>query len=187
MRCILLFCLIHKALCTSLGICVGTKEHIFCSPKNGKKPDRTEFSGPFTQQHRLHQRHPLGCELLSDIVQGCDLRWGKPAGGKNPRTDSAGAAFRWNNLWPSQHQDLLTGTNSDGEDIFITETTWGSFGSGNGQFWYPKGIAFLMYFIYVDVLVSKKLCCSCIRFKHCIVLTIYVNKLWFKHLLNNVV
>jgi len=69
------------------------------------------------------------------------LTWGRPVGGKNPETDSVGVGFRWNNLWPSQHQDLLTGTNSDGEDIFITETTWGSFGSGNGQFWYPGGIA----------------------------------------------
>ena len=69
------------------------------------------------------------------------LTWGKPAGGKEPKTDSDGMAFRWDNLWPSQRQDLLTGTDSGGGEFFTTETTWGSFGSGNGQFWYPNGIA----------------------------------------------
>ncbi|MGE4659332.1 MAG: PilC/PilY family type IV pilus protein, partial [Arenicellales bacterium] len=36
------------------------------------------------------------------------LTWGKPVGGKDPKTDSVGAAFRWNNLWPSQQSDLRT-------------------------------------------------------------------------------
>ena len=36
------------------------------------------------------------------------LTWGKPVGGKDPKTDSAGAAFRWDNLWPSQQSDLRT-------------------------------------------------------------------------------
>ena len=34
------------------------------------------------------------------------LTWGKPVGGKDRRTDSVGAAFRWDNLWPSQQSDL---------------------------------------------------------------------------------
>jgi hypothetical protein len=34
------------------------------------------------------------------------LTWGKSVGGKDPKTDSAGVAFRWDNLWPSQQSDL---------------------------------------------------------------------------------
>ncbi len=67
------------------------------------------------------------------------LTWGKPAGGKDPKTDSVGVGFRWNNLWPLQHQDLLAGTG--GGTNFTFDKKWGSKGSGDGQLSYPMGIA----------------------------------------------
>jgi len=41
------------------------------------------------------------------------LTWGKPINGKDPKTESQGVAFRWDNLWESQQQALAASVSSE--------------------------------------------------------------------------
>ena len=64
-----------------------------------------------------------------------------PSPAKGSKTGGP-VAFRWDKLSQAQQQDLLTGTGSSGGSTnFTFEKKWGSYGSGNGQFRYPPGIA----------------------------------------------
>ncbi len=65
-----------------------------------------------------------------------------PSPAKGSKTGGP-VAFRWDKLSQAQQQDLLTGTGSSGGGgtNFTFEKKWGSWGSGNGQFYHPFGIA----------------------------------------------